>query len=200
MINKNIPIYLASKSPRRKVLLKQLNLKFKVFSVECDESIKKNESFIKTVKRLSILKLNAAKKIHNDVIIITADTLVVLEKETIGKPKNKKEAVRILKKLSNTDFDTNWENNDADKIIFDNTVTGLSAIDIQSAMDEIIPEHTGQNDPHPQYVTPDDLPATLVGWFTDNTSAIDGAFLSMQTTDSVEVESSVAVSVPGADI
>ncbi|MCH8170256.1 MAG: Maf family protein, partial [Bacteroidetes bacterium] len=33
MINKNIPIYLASKSPRRKVLLKQLNLKFKVFSV-----------------------------------------------------------------------------------------------------------------------------------------------------------------------
>ena len=100
MINKNIPIYLASKSPRRKVLLKQLNLKFKVFSVECDESIKKNESFIKTVKRLSILKLNAAKKIHNDGIIITADTLVVLEKETIGKPKNKKEAVRILKKLS----------------------------------------------------------------------------------------------------
>ncbi|MCH7972758.1 MAG: septum formation protein Maf [Bacteroidetes bacterium] len=101
MINKNIPIYLASKSPRRKVLLKQLNLKFKVFSVECDESLKKNEPFIQAVKRLSIIKLNAAKKIHNDGIIITADTLVVLNNETIGKPKNKEDAVRILKKLSN---------------------------------------------------------------------------------------------------
>ena len=101
MINKNVPIYLASKSPRRKVLLKQLNLEFKVFSVECDESFKRNESFIQTVKRLSLIKLKAAKKIHNDGIIITADTLVVLDKEIIGKPKNKKDAVKILKKLSN---------------------------------------------------------------------------------------------------
>ena len=101
MINKNIPIYLASKSPRRKVLLKQLNLKFKVFSVECDESLKKNEPFIQAVKRISLIKLNAAKKIHNDGIIITADPLVVLDNETIGKPKNKEDAVRILKKLSN---------------------------------------------------------------------------------------------------
>ncbi len=101
MINKNIPIYLASKSPRRKVLLKQLNLKFKVFSVECDESLKKNEPFIQAVKRISLVKLEAAKKIHNDGIIITADTLVVFDNDIIGKPKNKKDAVRILKKLSN---------------------------------------------------------------------------------------------------
>ncbi|HED07325.1 MAG TPA: septum formation protein Maf [Ignavibacteria bacterium] len=101
MIIKSTPIYLASKSPRRKVLLKQLNIKFKVFSVECDESLKKNESLIQTVKRISLVKLDAAKKIHNDGIIITADTLVVLDNEIIGKPKNKKDAVRILKKLSN---------------------------------------------------------------------------------------------------
>ncbi len=81
-------------------MLKQLNLKFKVFSVECDESLKKNESYIKTVKRLSLVKLNAAKKIHDDGIIITADTLVVLKDEIIGKPKNKKDAAKILKKLS----------------------------------------------------------------------------------------------------
>jgi len=101
MIIKSTPIYLASKSPRRKVLLKQLNIKFKVFSVECDESLKKNEPLIQTVKRISLVKLDAAKKIHNDGIIITADTLVVLDNEIIGKPKNKKDAVRILKKLSN---------------------------------------------------------------------------------------------------
>jgi len=62
MINKNTPIYLASKSPRRKVLLQQLNLKFKVFSVDCDESLRKNEPFIQAVKRLSLVKLEAAKK------------------------------------------------------------------------------------------------------------------------------------------
>jgi len=101
MINKNIPIYLASKSPRRKKLLEQLNLKFKVFSIECDEKINKNESFVKTVKRLALLKLEAAKKIYDDGIIITADTIVVLDDKIIGKPKNGKDAIWILKKLSN---------------------------------------------------------------------------------------------------
>ncbi|PIW69860.1 MAG: septum formation protein Maf [Ignavibacteriales bacterium CG12_big_fil_rev_8_21_14_0_65_30_8] len=101
MINKNIPVYLASKSPRRKKLLEQLDLKFKVFSIECDEKINKNESFVKTVKRLAKLKLEAAKKIHDDGIIITADTIVVLGNKIIGKPKNKKNAVSILTKLSN---------------------------------------------------------------------------------------------------
>ncbi len=102
MINKNTPIYLASKSPRRKVLLQQLNLKFKVFSVDCDESLRKNEPFIQAVKRLSLVKLEAAKKIHNDGIIITADTLVVLKNKIIGKPKDKKDAEIILNKLSHS--------------------------------------------------------------------------------------------------
>ncbi|RPI62640.1 MAG: septum formation initiator, partial [Ignavibacteriales bacterium] len=37
MISSSIPIFLASKSPRRRKLLKQLNLKFKSFSVDMDE-------------------------------------------------------------------------------------------------------------------------------------------------------------------
>ncbi|PJB00288.1 MAG: septum formation protein Maf [Ignavibacteriales bacterium CG_4_9_14_3_um_filter_30_11] len=101
MINKKIPIYLASKSPRRKKLLEQLNLKFKVLSIECDENINIKGSLIKTVKRLANLKLEEAKKIHNDGIIITADTIVVLGNEIIGKPSNSKDAIIILKKLSN---------------------------------------------------------------------------------------------------
>lgn len=101
MIDKNIPIYLASKSPRRKKLLEQLNLKFKVFSVECDEKINKNESIVKTVKRLALLKLEAAKKKYGDGIIITADTVVVIGNKIIGKPVNKKDAFNILKNLSN---------------------------------------------------------------------------------------------------
>ncbi len=100
MIDSSIPIYLASKSPRRRKLLKQLNLKFKSFSVEMDEIVLPNESPSKVVLRLSKEKMNLAKKKVNKGIIITADTIVVLNKNIIGKPVNKKDAYRILKTLS----------------------------------------------------------------------------------------------------
>jgi septum formation protein len=100
MINNSLPIYLASKSPRRRKLLKQLNLKFKSFSVDMDERINANEKPSKAVTRLSREKLNLAKSKVKTGIIITADTIVVLNKSIIGKPVNKKDAFRILKLLS----------------------------------------------------------------------------------------------------
>jgi septum formation protein len=100
MINSNLQIYLASKSPRRRKLLAQLGIKFKSFSVDIQEEIFDGEHPIKTVKRLSVHKLDEAiKKIANG-IVITADTIVVLNKEIIGKPKNEKDAFTILSKLS----------------------------------------------------------------------------------------------------
>jgi septum formation protein len=100
MIKTIIPIYLASKSPRRQKLLRQLNLKFKVISVDVNEIIKKGESPVKAVKRLSIEKMEQAKKQVKSGIIITADTIVVLSKEIINKPSDEKDAEKILKKLS----------------------------------------------------------------------------------------------------
>ena len=100
MINNPLPIYLASKSPRRKKLLHQLNLKFHILSVEIDEKRIKNELPFKMVKRLALLKLNSAKKLIKEGIIITADTIVVLGNEILGKPKNKTVAKQMLKKLS----------------------------------------------------------------------------------------------------
>ena len=101
MINPGIPIYLASKSPRRKKLLSQLNLKFKTFSVNCEEKIIKGESPIKNVKRLSREKLMLARgKVING-IIISADTIVVINGKIIGKPETAEDAVRILRLLSN---------------------------------------------------------------------------------------------------
>ena len=96
-----MPIYLASNSPRRKKLLKQLNLKFKTFSVDCDEIIEKGETPVRAVKRLSLEKLLLAKKKVKNGIIVTADTIVVINGKIIGKPVDKKDAVRILKLLSN---------------------------------------------------------------------------------------------------
>ncbi|MFO7526103.1 MAG: Maf family protein [Ignavibacteriaceae bacterium] len=100
MINKNIKITLASKSPRRRKLLKQLNISFGSISVETDERVKKNEKPANSVKRISNEKLLKAREIVINGIIITADTIVVLNKKVIGKPKNKKDAFNILKALS----------------------------------------------------------------------------------------------------
>jgi len=100
MINPAIPVYLASKSPRRRKLLKQINIKFKSFSVDVDEKIHPGEKPFRTVLRLSQEKLDAAKTKVKKGIIITADTIVVLDHHVLGKPKNKKDAFRILRLLS----------------------------------------------------------------------------------------------------
>jgi nucleoside triphosphate pyrophosphatase len=100
MLDTTLPIFLASKSPRRKKLLKQLNLNFKVISIYINEKIKTGEAPSQMVKRLSIEKLEKAKEKISDGIIITADTIVVIDGQIIGKPKNKKDAERILKILS----------------------------------------------------------------------------------------------------
>jgi len=100
MIKSNTQIYLASKSPRRRKLLKQLGIKFKSFSVNTIEEVLDGEHPVDCVKRLALEKMNRAKKKVKHSIIITADTIVVLDKEVIGKPKNRKDAINILSLLS----------------------------------------------------------------------------------------------------
>lgn len=100
MISTNIPVILASKSPRRKKLLKQLGIKFKSISTDINEEILDAEHPVETVKRLAKDKMTAALKKIKVGIIITADTIVVLDKEIIGKPNNEFEAKQILRKLS----------------------------------------------------------------------------------------------------
>lgn len=100
MINSKIQIYLASKSPRRRKLLKQLGLKFKSFGIDINETVKKNEKPSEAVVRLSREKLELAKKQITNGIIITADTIVVLDGKILGKPKDSKDAFKTLRLLS----------------------------------------------------------------------------------------------------
>ena len=100
MIKTDLQIYLASKSPRRRKLLKLLNINFKSFTVDVDENISKTEKPAHIVKRLANEKLIKAKEKVKKGIIITADTIVVLDGKVIGKPANTKNAKTILKKLS----------------------------------------------------------------------------------------------------
>lgn len=100
MISTKLPIYLASKSPRRKKLLKQLNLKFKTVDLHFHEKANDGEDPVSLIRRLSIEKLNKALLKIKKGIIITADTIVVIDNHILGKPKNKIDAKRILNKLS----------------------------------------------------------------------------------------------------
>jgi len=100
VIKTSIPIYLASKSPRRRKLLKQLGIKFKAFSVESPEDFLDGEHPVECVKRIAIEKMELAKCKVNQSIIITADTIVVLQHKVIGKPSSKTDAINILSQLS----------------------------------------------------------------------------------------------------
>jgi septum formation protein len=100
MIKTDIPLYLASKSPRRKKLLQQIGLKFDVMEIDVEEDINEGETPAEMVIRLALDKMNAARKKINRGIIITADTTVVLDGNIIGKPVDADDAVRILKTLS----------------------------------------------------------------------------------------------------
>ncbi|MBN1638808.1 MAG: septum formation protein Maf [Ignavibacteriales bacterium] len=101
MLTLNTTLYLVSKSPRRRKLLKQLGLNFKSFSVDVDEKILQNETPTSAVKRIAIGKMQEAEKKIKSGILLTADTIVVLKDQFLGKPKNKKDAERMLGLLSN---------------------------------------------------------------------------------------------------
>jgi septum formation protein len=100
MIKTDLPVYLASKSPRRKKLLEQINLKFEVIVVDVDESEREGEDPLDMVKRLAYEKSAAAAEVIKRGIIITADTTVVLDNRNIGKPLDEEDAARILRSLS----------------------------------------------------------------------------------------------------
>jgi len=91
---------LASKSDRRKTLLKQLGIKFKVIESGAKEVELNNSNPIKLVKYNAKLKAEEVSKRVKDKIIIAADTVVYLNGYTYHKPKDNKEAMKFLKSLS----------------------------------------------------------------------------------------------------
>jgi septum formation protein len=89
-------IILASKSPRRIELLKLLKIDFEVISSNIDENISEKDPKL-LAEKLSYLKAMSIKK---DGVVLAADTVVTLDKEIFGKPRDYKDAFRMLKSLS----------------------------------------------------------------------------------------------------
>ncbi|MGM0547822.1 MAG: Maf family protein [Bacillota bacterium] len=96
----DLKLVLASASPRREEILKQLKLKFTVVPSKIDESEFKADNPVELVEILAVEKAKAVAKLVENVIIIAADTVVVADDQILGKPKNKIEAKKMLKKLS----------------------------------------------------------------------------------------------------
>jgi septum formation protein len=95
------PFILASASPRREELLHAVGLTFKILPGHIDETYLEGESPRAHVKRLSKKKAAVIAAKYPDALVLGADTIVVIDGQILGKPKNKKQAREMLQQLSN---------------------------------------------------------------------------------------------------
>ena len=105
-------IYLASKSPRRRELLKQIGIQFELLMmreqsprVDVDEAPLRDESAHAYVQRVVLLKAAMAVKVMRERrlpqrLILTADTTVTMDGDVLGKPVDREDAERMLKRLA----------------------------------------------------------------------------------------------------
>ena len=91
---------LASSSPRRKELMKEISEVFSIDVSNVDETVDENLSPVDAVKTIALRKGEAVKVRHPNEVVISADTIVVIDNMIIGKPVDEKDAIRILNLLS----------------------------------------------------------------------------------------------------
>lgn len=121
-------IVLASSSPRRKDLLKQIKLPFEIIPSEIDENI---SSLIGTpAQKAEQLAYQKAKDVSGRVksgLVLGADTIVVIDQEILGKPKDPEDAFLMLKKLSGREHEV---------------VTGICLLDLDNNIELVQHETT----------------------------------------------------------
>ncbi len=98
-------LVLASNSPRRKQLLENAGYKIHVLLVKVSELLEKNLTLDEAIIGIARSKARAAAEVSkslklNNILLLTADTVVILDEEIFGKPKNKAQAFEFLRRLS----------------------------------------------------------------------------------------------------
>ena len=93
------PLVLASQSPRREQLLRMLGLQFEVMPADVDETYRRGETAKAHAERLAREKALVIAGRRRDAIVIGSDTVVVLERKVLGKPRDHAEAVDMLMRL-----------------------------------------------------------------------------------------------------
>ena len=92
-------LILASQSPRRSEILRQAGMSFVVRPASVDESLLPAESPMEYVRRVAQLKAAAIEADPADVVL-GADTVVVIDGQILGKPRDHADALRMLETLS----------------------------------------------------------------------------------------------------
>ncbi len=93
-------ILLASQSPRRKELLSGLGFDFEVVKTDCEEILPETIGVEEAAAYLSVLKADSYQNLEEDEVLLTADTIVAINGQILGKPKNEEDARQMLRSLS----------------------------------------------------------------------------------------------------
>ncbi|MDM7323197.1 MAG: Maf family protein [Gammaproteobacteria bacterium] len=94
-------LILASTSPRRAELLRQIGVAFELRAVEVDESPRPGEAAAETALRLAVAKAEAGRsQAAPGQAVLAADTLVSLDGEPLGKPRDREDFFVMLRRLS----------------------------------------------------------------------------------------------------
>ncbi len=93
-------LLLASQSPRRKELLASLGFEFEVVKIDCEEIVPEHIQVGESAAYLSELKASAFRELEKGEVLLTADTVVAIDNQFLGKPKDAEESKQMLKLLS----------------------------------------------------------------------------------------------------
>ena len=93
-------IVLASSSPRRRELLTMIGVAHEVIPADLDESYLPGETPLVHAERLARSKAGAVLRLAPEAIVIGADTIVVIDGEILGKPRDEAHAAAMLRQLS----------------------------------------------------------------------------------------------------
>ncbi|MFA5298186.1 MAG: Maf family nucleotide pyrophosphatase [Lutibacter sp.] len=132
---KNKNIILASGSPRRQELFKELGLDFSIQVKEVEEIYSPNLKEEKITNYLAELKAAAFNELEENDIVITADTIVWLNNKAIEKPEDKSHAIVMLKELSGTGHKVITsiciKTFDTQKVFFDTTMVYFKSLSME---------------------------------------------------------------------
>jgi septum formation protein len=95
----NPRLILASQSPRRAELLRMLNLQFEVMPADIDEKYLRHEAAPAHAQRLAREKALVIAEKYPDALVIGSDTVVVIDRLVLGKPRDEDEGVSMLMRL-----------------------------------------------------------------------------------------------------
>lgn len=142
---------LASASPRRKELLTQIGIEFRICTSEKEEEVLSNCPE-EIVKDLSYTKAeDVFERGNTDAVVIGADTIVVYEKKVLGKPKTEEEAYEMIKMLQGnvhqvyTGMSIIWSQDGSTHVSSEVTVT---EVELYQMSDEEIRAYVSTKEPY----------------------------------------------------